>query len=42
MTDWFSDILVAVCVVLVLLPPRFDPAIRFKEWMEGEDGQPMP
>lgn len=25
-------LLIAACVVLVLLPPRFDPAIRIKEW----------
>ena len=28
----FAALLIAVCVVLVLLPPRFDPAIRIKEW----------
>ncbi len=27
-------ILVALCVVLVLLPPKYDPAIRLKEWSE--------
>lgn len=42
MTDWFSDLLVVVCLVLLALPPRYDPAIRWKEWMEREDGQPMP
>jgi hypothetical protein len=31
-------VLIAVCLVLVLLPPRYDPAIRLKEWMEGDDG----
>jgi len=25
-------ILLAICVILVLLPPRYDPAIRIKEW----------
>lgn len=24
--------LIVLCVVLVLLPPCFDPAIRIKEW----------
>lgn len=24
----------AVCFIIVLLPPRFDPAIRLKEWIE--------
>jgi hypothetical protein len=27
--DW---VLVIACVVLVLLPPKYDPAIRIKEW----------
>lgn len=25
-------ILIVICIVLVLLPPRYDPAIRLKEW----------
>ena len=24
-------ILIAICVILVLLPPKYDPAIRIKE-----------
>lgn len=31
--DWF---LIGVCVVLVILPPRYDPAIRLKEWLNRE------
>lgn len=27
-------VLVAVCVILVMLPTKYDPAIRFKEWLE--------
>lgn len=38
MTDWFSDVLVAIAIVCLLLPPRYDPAIRWKEWMERDDG----
>jgi hypothetical protein len=30
--NWFSITLIAICVVLVILPPKWDPAIRFKEW----------
>lgn len=30
-------VLIAACVVLVLLPPRWDPAIRLKEWLGGDD-----
>lgn len=26
-------ILIAICVVLVLLPTKYDPAIRLKEWL---------
>lgn len=29
--DWLGVALVVVCVILVLLPPRYDPAIRWKE-----------
>lgn len=29
--DW---ILVGASVLLILLPPRYDPAIRLKEWLE--------
>lgn len=25
-------VLIGLCIVLVLLPPRWDPAIRIKEW----------
>lgn len=25
-------VLIGLCVALVLLPPRWDPAIRLKEW----------
>jgi len=25
-------ILLGACLVLVLLPPKYDPAIRIKEW----------
>jgi hypothetical protein len=28
--EWILPI---VCVILVLLPPRWDPAIRLKEWV---------
>lgn len=27
-------VLTGLCVILVLLPPRWDPAIRLKEWNE--------
>lgn len=27
-----GHILIAACIILVLLPPKYDPAIRIKEW----------
>ncbi len=27
-------ILLGICVVLIILPPKWDPAIRLKEWLE--------
>lgn len=27
-----SILLLVVCVVIVVLPPKWDPAIRLKEW----------
>lgn len=34
MEGWLEFAIIVVCVVLVLLPPRHDPAIRLKEWNE--------
>ena len=31
---WLGPILLATCAVLIVLPPRYDPAIRLKEWLE--------
>jgi hypothetical protein len=25
-------LLIVACIILVLLPPKYDPAIRIKEW----------
>lgn len=25
-----------ICAVLCLLPPKYDPAIRLKEWLESK------
>jgi len=33
---WF---LLGICVILVLLPPKCDPAIRLKEWNEKRGHQ---
>ena len=27
-------IMLAICVILILLPPKYDPAIRLKEWLQ--------
>jgi Sec-independent protein translocase protein TatA len=29
-----TELLIVICIVLVLLPPKWDPAIRLKEWGE--------
>lgn len=31
----FEIILVSIVVLLIILPPRFDPAVRLKEWLEA-------
>lgn len=28
--------LIALCILLVILPPKYDPAIRLKEWLNGD------
>lgn len=32
--------LIIVCIILVLLPPAWDPAIRIKEWQIKQGGHP--
>lgn len=32
--DWLTILILTVCVILVILPPKYDPAIRLKEWAE--------
>ena len=32
LSDWGF---IVICFVLILLPPRYDPAIRIKEWLDG-------
>lgn len=29
--DWLEIILAVVCIGLIILPPKYDPAIRWKE-----------
>jgi hypothetical protein len=33
MSGWF--LFTIACIVLVLLPARYDPAIRLKYWLNG-------
>ena len=33
-TTWWGWGLVILSVVLIFLPPRYDPAVRLKEWIE--------
>ena len=37
MIDWLGYALGAIAVVCLLLPPKYDPAIRWKERQEGWD-----
>ncbi len=32
---WFEVFLLVICVILIVLPPRYDPAIRWKEYNEA-------
>ena len=32
--SWAAFILAGLCILLVVLPPKWDPAIRLKEWAE--------
>lgn len=36
MRDFIGYALTAICVVLVFLPAKYDPAIRLKEWLSRE------
>lgn len=29
-------VLLMICVYLIVCPPKYDPAVRFKEWMESK------
>jgi hypothetical protein len=33
--DYLGIALGVLALILVCLPPRYDPAIRIKEWLEG-------
>jgi hypothetical protein len=35
MTDDVGFVLIVIALTFVLLPCRYDPAIRLKEWLEG-------
>jgi hypothetical protein len=37
MIDWLGYALGAIAIICVLLPPKYDPAIRWKERQEGRD-----
>lgn len=36
---WLDVVALMVVVVVIMLPPRVDPAIRLKEWNERERSQ---
>ena len=35
-----ATVLILACVALVLLPPKFDPAIQIKEWQIKQGWHP--
>lgn len=37
--NWWTWLLLIACVVLVILPPPVDPAIRLKEWLDRFGGR---
>jgi hypothetical protein len=39
MIEWCGPILLAVCAVLIALPPKYDPAIRLKHWFNKRSKQ---
>lgn len=40
LTTWWGWGLVILSVLLIFLPPRYDPAVRLKEWIERKrDGK---
>jgi hypothetical protein len=34
--NWIAFAIAALCVLMAVLPPRYDPAIRLREWIERE------
>jgi hypothetical protein len=34
--DWFGIVLGIIAFICICLPPKHDPAIRIKEWLEDE------
>jgi hypothetical protein len=37
MDDWLGIALGIVAIICVVLPPRWDPAIRIKEWLDADE-----
>lgn len=35
-----AEALTAICIILVLLPPKWDPEIRIKEWQIKQGWHP--
>lgn len=38
--NWAEIIGLGICAILIVLPPKYDPAIRFKEWIEKKEPKP--
>ena len=35
--SWLAIVILSACAILIILPPKYDPAIRFKEWIDKMD-----
>lgn len=35
--EWWSWAIISVAALFVVLPPKYDPAVMFKKWVEGRD-----
>jgi hypothetical protein len=35
--SWLAIAILSACAILIILPPKHDPAIRFKEWIDKMD-----
>lgn len=32
--SWYQYALIALCVIVIFIPPKYDPAIKLREWLD--------